>query len=96
MDYQLFIFIVFVVAAITYGLFFPLKCPKCLIKLKFEMITDTWGINITKNFIIRAKRYGGSDSYYTCPKCNKHFLQKKNSSQLEEIEKIPDRFIVFK
>ena len=95
MDYQLFIFIIFVVAAITYGLFSPLKCPKCSTKLKFEMIADTWGINITKKFIIRPKSYGGSDRYYTCPKCDKHFLQKKNSNQLEEIEKIPDRFIVF-
>ena len=96
MDYQLLLFLGFVSVAILIALFFPTKCPKCQSKLKVELIADTWGINITKNFMITPKKYGGFDSYYSCVKCKQLYLQKKNSSLLEEINTLPDRFVAFK
>jgi DNA-directed RNA polymerase subunit RPC12/RpoP len=96
MDYHLILFLVFVVAVVTHGLLFPLKCPKCRTKLKVEMISDTWGINITKKFIITPKKYGSVDTYYSCQKCSQLFIQRKNTNGLEEISKIPDTFIAFK
>ncbi len=96
MDYHLILFLIFAAVVVTYGLLFPLKCPNCKTKLKLEMISDTWGINLTKKFIITPKQNGSFDSYYSCPKCNQLFLQGKNTNRLEKISKMPDTFIAFK
>lgn len=93
MDYQLLFFCIVVVAMIVCAFLFPLKCPDCRTKLKFEIMTDTFGLNITKRLILTPRMGGPGDRYYSCPKCRKYFKERKN--KLEEVKRIPPRMVMF-